>query len=402
MSAFESTQHTLVIHTHTIPQHNACNSFIPPPDFVAHLPYKFYEVIVNVFQQVFVILLFVFGMRIVFTLHLLNNFTNAPGYTGAYSSRAGSVAFSRSTAGSMASTTSRRSSAHNNTTAHARSASGASGGGPGHASGRSSRFDDSFSDVDMDGGDQDSSFDNDRGSFSDNLHGERLKRGSGAGGSRGGSAFDLNLLREDDSGEGGASTGEMQHLGIAMKDLGERLRANTLFSFCCGSRAQIKLNSAMVVCALCFALHFFMSLLAVYQGPSDNIWLPLMLWYTLDYWLPTIPPTFLMVLLMRNVQQRREKRGASVLRPGGAGVGMSAGLRASSAGSDYLGSSWHEQPEIEQQLPVYVSEKEKTPTREVRDGGGGRGGDELLSPFPSFDERRVAAAEGGAYGSTTS
>jgi hypothetical protein len=127
-----------------------------------------------------------------------------------------------------------------------------------------------------------------------------------------------------------------------------------------------------------------------------------MLWYTLDYWLPTIPPTFLMVLLMRNVQQRREKRGASVLRPGGAGVGMSAGLRASSAGSDYLGSSWHEQPEIEQQLPVYVSEKEKTPTREVRGGGGGRGGDELLSPFPSFDERRVAAAEGGAYGSTTS
>jgi hypothetical protein len=45
--------------------------------------------------------------------------------------------------------------------------------------------------------------------------------------------------------------------------------------FFCLHRAapQAKLTSAMVICTLCFALHFVMSLLAIIENPTDNLWL---------------------------------------------------------------------------------------------------------------------------------
>ena len=59
----------------------------------------------------------------------------------------------------------------------------------------------------------------------------------------------------------------------------------------------------MVVSAMCFALHFGMSLAAVFMGPQNNEWIDQNLWYFLDYWIPTIPPACLMLFLMRNVHR---------------------------------------------------------------------------------------------------
>jgi hypothetical protein len=91
-----------------------------------------------------------------------------------------------------------------------------------------------------------------------------------------------------------------------------------------------------------------------------------LLWYTLDYWLPTIPPTFLMVLLMRNVQQRREKRAVPLL--GNRAISGST----SNYGGTYLGSSWQESPQRGAQSASAV---------------GGDGG--LLTPLASGEFERA-------------
>jgi hypothetical protein len=72
---------------------------------------------------------------------------------------------------------------------------------------------------------------------------------------------------------------------------------------CCKGKMQCRLMTAMTVSALCFALHFIMSVVAVAVGPQNNDWIDQNVWYFLDYWIPTIPPACLMLFLMRNVHR---------------------------------------------------------------------------------------------------
>ena len=89
--------------------------------------------------------------------------------------------------------------------------------------------------------------------------------------------------------------------------------------FCCRGKMQCRLITAMVASAVCFTLHFCMSVAGVIAGPQNNDWINQNVWYFLDYWIPTIPPACLMLFLMRNVHRGdlEEDNAASGLMAGG-------------------------------------------------------------------------------------